>query len=117
MATDCPITVRSLFLICALLSFLTSAVAGFTPTRAIPLRIVTNSPAYARGGYDVSQLIDGDLKTEFASESRGTNTFVALQFPSPLTVIAFRHVDRADRALVDESELIFTDAAGATVAR
>lgn len=109
--------VFSIVLACAFFSFQLAARAAFTPTQPIPLEIISNSPAYARGGYGVEQLIDGDPKTEFASESCGTNTFVSFRFPSPQTVIAFRHVDRADRALIARSELIFTDAAGATVER
>ena len=103
------------FFACLFLSSEVAVAAGFTPTHSIPLRIVTNSPAYARGGYDAARLIDGNPETEFASESGGTNTFVTLRFPSPQTVIAFRHVDRADRALIARSELIFTDDAGAIV--
>lgn len=118
MANDHSINAYPLLLACAFFfSRIPAGAAGFTPTRSIPLEIVTNSPAYARGGYDVARLIDGNPETEFASDSAGTNTFVTLRFPSPQTVIAFRHVDRADRALIARSELIFTDAAGATVGR
>lgn len=118
MANDHSIRVYSLLLACGFFfSSITARAAGFTPTHSIPLEIVTNSPAYARGGYDVARLIDGNGETEFASERGGTNTFVTLRFPSPQAVIAFRHVDRADRALIAESELTFTDASGATVER
>lgn len=117
MANDHSIATCLLLLACAFILSPIAATAGFTPTRPIPLEIVTNSPAYARGGYDAARLIDGNPETEFASEGGGTNTFVTLRFPSPQTVIAFRHVDRADRALIARSELNFKDAAGATVER
>jgi hypothetical protein len=101
----------------ALFSSPIAVAAGFTPAHSIPLEIVASAPAYARGGYEAARLIDGDAGTEYASESGGTNTFVNFRFHSPQTVIAFRHLDRADRALIARSELVFKDAAGATVDR
>ncbi len=117
MANDYSIAASCSFFAILFLSAHIAAAAGFTPTQPIPLQIVTNSPAYARGGYEAARLIDGNPETEFASESGGTNTFVTVRFPSPQTVIAFRHVDRADRALIARSELIFTDAVGGIVER
>lgn len=100
------------FILIALTCFSFPAHAAFTPTRLLQVEIVTNAPAFASGGYGVSQLIDGDLATEYASDNAGTNTFVEFNFSAPETVIAFRHVDRADRALVGESELIFSNEKG-----
>ncbi len=105
-----PGMTRFLLLVLAYFSF--PAFGAFTPTRLLKVEIVSNAPAFSSGGYDVSQLIDGDLETEYASENCGTNTFVEFDFGTPETVIAFRHVDRADRALVGESELIFSNENG-----
>ena len=54
--------------------------------------------------------------TEYASNGKGTDTFVEFDFGAPVTIGAFRHVNRKDRALVAASQLTFTDAAGKQVA-
>ena len=54
--------------------------------------------------------------TEYASNGKGTETFVEFDFGAPVTIGAFRHVNRKDLALVAASQLIFSDAAGHRVA-
>ena len=64
------------------------------------------------GGFKPGQLIDGLLNTAYASNGKGTDTFVEFDFGAPVAIGAFRHVDRDDPALVAASQLTFTDAAG-----
>src|SRR5579859_7548629 len=88
-------------------------------TRLVPLpapRLVSSADAYP-GAYEASRLLDGDGRTEYASNGKGTNTFVEVEFAEPTRLAAFRHVERNDPATVASSELIFTDDAGNTVSR
>ncbi len=52
-----------------------------------------------------------------ASNGNGTNTYVELEFPEPVTLAGFRHVDRNDPATVAESELVFLNDGSNAVAR
>jgi alpha-mannosidase len=89
-----------------------SSTRGFTPLIALHPQISTSSPAFPAGRYEVSNLLDGNDETEYASDSAGTNTFVEFTFDAEPEIAAFRHVDREDRALVLESTLTFYDQAG-----
>jgi alpha-mannosidase len=90
--------------------------ASFTPLVPLPSpRIVSNAPAYPGGQYEASNLLDGDAKTEYASDAKGTNTFVEFDFGAPTRIAAFRHLDRNDPATVAASELRFTDGADSLV--
>ncbi|HYG24227.1 MAG TPA: hypothetical protein VEH04_15725 [Verrucomicrobiae bacterium] len=109
------ICVPALLVVALLVVAAPRQVSAFTPTHRIPMRITGAATEYPSGGFGSARLIDGDQETEYASDNNGTNTFVEFSFPSPATVIAFRHVDRADRALVGESELIFSNAEGKKV--
>ncbi len=104
---------RTLFLFSVSSAFLVSHVlaAPFTPLTPLHPRII-NIPADNPGGkFAISNLVDGDLKTEFASHDQGTNTLVELDFGVPTTIAALRHVDRNDRATIAESVLETFDAA------
>jgi hypothetical protein len=93
------------------------AAATFTPLTPVSMpRIISNSPAYPGGGLEITNLIDGDPKTEYASDSKGTNTSVEFDFGAPVRIGAFRHLDRNDRATIASSELIFLDGSGGMVA-
>jgi hypothetical protein len=110
-------SMRRMFLfVWAILLAATPLNAAFTPANAIPLEIIGSAAAYS-DGYSAGRLIDGDPKTEYASENRGTNTFVEFRLPALTNIVAFRHLDRADRAVVGISELIFSDDAGHEVKR
>jgi hypothetical protein len=67
-------------------------------------------------GFSADNLLDGVAATEYASYGKGADTFVEFDFGVPVTIGAFRHVNRNDTALVAASELRFTDASGARVA-
>lgn len=89
--------------------------AEFTPLVPITtVRIVSGSSAYAKA-FSAAHLLDGNLKTEYASKNEGTNTAVVFDFGRPMRVIAFRHVDRNDLATVAASVLEFYGADGRLV--
>ena len=91
--------------------------AAFTPLTPIQTaRITASSTAYPGGAFEVGNLVDRVLKTEYSSDNKGTGTFVEFEFDAPSTIGAFRHVDRNDPATIVASELVFADADGTTVA-
>ncbi len=91
----------------------TTAPAAFTPLTPLSApRIVGSAPAYPGGSYDASQLLDGKISTEYSSDGRGTETFVEFEFPGPVRIGAFRHVDRNDPATIAGSQLTFLGTAG-----
>ncbi len=95
----------------------TTALAQFTPL--MPLlapRVVASATAYPGGSYEATQLIDGNTRTEYSSDGKGTDTFVEFEFGAPTRIGAFRHVDRNDPATIAASELIFSDVSGGSVA-
>lgn len=94
-----------------------SANAAFTPLTPIQTpRITASSTAYPGGAFEVGNLADGILKTEYSSDNKGAGTFVEFEFDARSTIGAFRHVDRNDPATIVGSELVFADADGRTVA-
>ena len=68
--------------------------------------------AFPGGAYSAAFLLDGEENSEYASDGKGTNTFVEFDFGAPVIIGAFRHVDRHDLANVATSQLTFSDAAG-----
>lgn len=102
----------------ALLSLLTLAhAAAYTPLTPLPApRLGSHTVAYPGGHHDAQNLLDGKPGTEYSSDAKGTNTVVEFDFPAPVRLGAFRHVDRNDPATVAASELTFLNAAGQTVA-
>lgn len=85
----------------------------FMPLIPLPApQVASSASPYPGGNYDVSRLLDGDMKTEYASNGKGAETFVEFHFPEPARVAAFRHVDRNDPATVAASELVFMDDRG-----
>jgi hypothetical protein len=92
------------------------AAAAFT--RLIPLprpKIVASAEAYPGGSFNVTNITDGILRTEYSSSSKGTNTFIEFDFGALTRIAGFRHVDRNDPATVAASELVFTDLGGGVV--
>jgi hypothetical protein len=83
--------------------------------RLATARIVTNAAAYPGGQYEAVNLVDGVVGTEYASNGKGTNTFVEFDFGHPVQVVAFQHIDRNDPATVAASELSFSDESGKPV--
>ena len=90
--------------------------AGFTRLEALPApKILASAEAYPGGRHEPGNLVDGDPKTEYSSNGKGTNTFVEFDFGAPARIAAFRHQDRNDPATVAGSELTLLDAAGNAV--
>jgi hypothetical protein len=90
-----------------------------TYTRLEPistLKIVASSEAYPGGRHEARNLIDGNLQTEYSSDNKGTSTFVEFDLGGPKSVVAFRHVERNDRATIGEAELNFLDENGQSIA-
>lgn len=86
--------------------------------RLVPLsppRIAGSSEEYPGGAYKATNLIDGNPRTEYSSNAKGTQTFVEFDFGRPTAIAGFRHQDRNDPATVAISELIFLDAAGQAI--
>ena len=94
-----------------------SLAAGFTPlTRLEKSEFLADTPAYPNASLSLKHLIDGDLKTDFASRDLGTNTVVEIGFGKAAAIAAIRHVDRNDPATVASSVFTFLDEAGREVA-
>src|SRR3954447_9739042 len=105
--------ISCLLLAVAFIAATVSSGAAFTPLVPVPNLKVINSPAGIPGGnFSLTNLVDGNLKTEYASHDEGTNTFIELDFGRPTRLVAIRHVDRNDRATVAESRLELFDQAG-----
>ncbi len=79
-------------------------------------KIAASAEEFPGGNYGPAQLLDGLPNTEYASNSKGIQTYVEFDFGKPVNIGAFRHVNRNDPAAVAASELIFKDASGKTVA-
>ena len=91
---------------------------GFTRLEQVPApKIVASAEAYPGGNHNVGNIIDGKPRTEYSSNTKGTNTFIEFDFGAPINVAAFRHVDRNDPATIASSELTFLDGSGSVVNR
>ncbi|HOH30016.1 MAG TPA: hypothetical protein PLC40_10090, partial [Candidatus Hydrogenedentes bacterium] len=96
-----------------LLAGVSAQAAQFTPLTPLPSpQIDASAPAYPGGNFNAGRLIDGDVKTEYATNGKGTDTFVEFRFPEEVPVAAFRHVDRNDPATIAASKLVFMDDRG-----
>lgn len=89
---------------------------ALTPLIPVPRpTAVAKSPEYPNGQLGLTNFIDGNLKTDFASKDQGTNTIVEFNFGKPTEIAAIRHVDRNDRATIATSEFEFFDEAGSRI--
>ena len=101
-----------------------SAEASSVPARADFVRLVRlpnptitgSATPYRGGGNEATNMLDGVLRSEYASQAKGTNTFIEFDFGKPTLIAGLRHVDRNDPALVVSSELVFMDSNGAVLA-
>ncbi len=90
--------------------------AAFTRLEPLPApKIAASAEAYPGGRHDVGNITDAAPRTEYSSNSKGTNTFIEFDFGAPVSVAAFRHLDRNDPATITTSELTFLDTSGAVV--
>jgi hypothetical protein len=89
------------------------APASFTRLESLPApKITASAEPYPGRRHEARNLTDGEPRTEYASNGKGTNTFVEFDFRAPTQVAAFRHLERNDPAIVAESELRFLDGEG-----
>ncbi|MBK9140822.1 MAG: hypothetical protein IPM17_19060 [Verrucomicrobia bacterium] len=107
----------SLALVTAALFTLLPAGAGdFVRLLPVPApRITASAPDFPGGNHRVAHLTDGNVRSEYSSSSKGTETFVEFDFGAPVPLAAFRHVDRNDPATISASRLSFFDDAGRLV--
>ena len=70
--------------------------ATFTPLEEVQTKIVGSSVAFPGGRYEATNLIDGNVRTEYSSAGKGTGTFVDFDFGRPRPIAGFHHRDRAD---------------------
>ena len=92
----------------------TPSFAKLTPLPAP--QITAAAEAYPGGNYTAEKLLDGDIKSAYATNGKGIGTFVEFDFGKPLEIAAFQHIDRIDPATVAASELQFTDGDGKPLA-
>ncbi len=81
--------------------------------------IVSAAAEYStpEGRYQVANLVDGQPETEYAAADKGVGTSVEFDFGKPVTIGAYRHVDRNDVATVTEAELTFLDGDGKSIGK
>ena len=92
-----------------------SSALGASYVRLQPLpapRIIAAAEEYPGGNYKAAHLIDGDVRTEYSSNAKGTDTFVEYDFGKPVRIGGFRHQDRNDPATIAESALTFVSPGG-----
>lgn len=92
-----------------------SSALGASYVRLEPLpapRIVAAAEEYPGGNHKAVHLLDGDVRTEYSSNAKGTDTFVEFDFGRPVRIGGFRYQDRNDPATIAESELTFVGPGG-----
>jgi hypothetical protein len=93
-----------------------SDAAKYTRLQALPApKIVASAGSYPGGQHEMSNLLDGNPRTEYSSDNKGVNTFVEFDFGAPTELAGFRHVDRNDPATINTSELTLFDSAGSVI--
>ena len=88
---------------------------GLSYVRLSPLpapRIVAAAEEYPGGNHKAAHLLDGDVRTEYSSNAKGTDTFVEFDFGRPVRIGGFGRSDRNDPATIAESELAFVGPGG-----
>lgn len=90
---------------------------SFSRLKPLPApKVVAAAEEYPGGNYAAAKLLDGNPDTAYATNGKGTETFVEFDFGGPVRIAAMKYVDRNDPATVAESKLTFLDAAGKAVA-
>jgi len=107
-------SIRVNILLAFLLGTAGTCLADFTPLSPLPKpRIIDSAVAYPGDNFNVEKIVDGivsvNRSSEYASDSRGTETYIDFDFGRPTAMAGFKHVDRFDIANVDAGELLFSD--------
>lgn len=101
----------------ALVAVLTLPASAFTRLERLEgISIIQSAEPYPGGNHNTTNLLDGNVASEFSSNAKGTNTFVEFDLGRVVSVGAFRHIDRNDPATVAESLLTFLGEDGGVVA-
>ena len=86
---------------------------GFIRLEQLPApKILAATPAFPGGQHEATNILDGNLRSEYASNGQGTNTFLEFDFGQPVRIVAVEHIDRDDPATIAASELSFSDTNG-----
>ena len=94
------------------------ASSDFVRLVRLPSPTITDSATpYRGGGAEATNILDGVLRSEYASHAKGTNTFIHFDFGKPTLIAGLRHVDRNDPATIVFSELIFMDESDRIIAK
>ncbi|MHB8969137.1 MAG: glycoside hydrolase family 38 N-terminal domain-containing protein [Pirellulaceae bacterium] len=84
--------------------------AAFTPLAMLPgPQIVQKSEEYPSSVFVAGRILDNAVDTEYASNGKGTDTFIVFDFGQPVAIAGFQHIDRQDVATIDAAELTFAD--------
>ena len=87
-----------------------AARAAFTPL--LPLaspQLIAHSEAFHGGHYEARNILDGQVRSEYASAGKGAATFLDFDFGKPVLLAGFQHIDRNDPATVKAARLLFSD--------
>ncbi len=101
--------------VCTCLCLAAGLVASSNPAPAAEFTLLTPVPtlkiigsAEAFPNMEAELLIDG-TPAAYASNGKGTETYVDFDLGQPTQIGGFKHVDRPDPATVDTAQLIFSD--------
>ncbi|MEA1950867.1 MAG: hypothetical protein U9N87_05750, partial [Planctomycetota bacterium] len=106
-------------IVLAMLTALAAASSGFagefTLLDTLPAaKIIDSATEYHNGRYPPQNILmdgpaGGSPGGEFATEGKGTDTFIVFDFGKPVTLCAITHVDRSDYTTVTGSSLTFSN--------
>lgn len=87
----------------------------YTPLKLIPAPQVIASAAAFSESYRVENIVEpyrpGAHRADYASKGLAARTFIDFDFGHPITVAAFRHIQRVTPDTIAEADLIFCDSA------
>ncbi len=90
-----------------------TANAEYTQLVATDAQIISAATAFPGGGYEATNLLPStnprDQQAEYASRGLGAETFVDFDLGRPLSVAAFRHIQRRTPDTIAKAVLIFSD--------
>jgi hypothetical protein len=91
--------------------------AEFTRLQPLAAPAVVRASEAHPNGHTPLHLTDGDLRTQYISASKGTQTFVEFDFGRVVPLAAFRHHERPSPATIAESEIVCLDDNGTETQR
>jgi hypothetical protein len=86
-----------------------AARAAFTPLVPLaPPQIIASAEAFHGGNFEARNILDGNLRTAYASAGKGAATFLDFDFGKSVVLAGFQHIDRNDPATVKAARLLFS---------